>query len=116
MQLRSCQSLTPETETSTHYFFQQSCQRRDFERALRRLLSLHLREVGGTNRRRDFARHRRGEQRAAPEMAEQREEVGRGEHLDIARPRRFRSLRDGADEPALDTARVQRGKSPWLPP
>lgn len=33
VQLRSCQSLTPETGTSTHYFFQQSCQRRDFERA-----------------------------------------------------------------------------------
>lgn len=31
--LHSCQALTPETETSTHYFFQQSCQRRDFERS-----------------------------------------------------------------------------------
>ena len=33
IRLMSCQTLTPETETSTHYFFQQSCQRRDFERA-----------------------------------------------------------------------------------
>lgn len=33
VRLLSCQTLTPETETSTHYFFQQSCQRADFERA-----------------------------------------------------------------------------------
>ncbi|MBT9486978.1 MAG: aromatic ring-hydroxylating dioxygenase subunit alpha [Rubrivivax sp.] len=33
VRLHSCQTLTPETATSTHYFFQQSCQRRDFERA-----------------------------------------------------------------------------------
>ena len=25
VQLHSCQTLTPETETTTHYFFQQSC-------------------------------------------------------------------------------------------
>ena len=30
--MHSCQTLTPETATTTHYFFQQSCQRRDFER------------------------------------------------------------------------------------
>jgi phenylpropionate dioxygenase-like ring-hydroxylating dioxygenase large terminal subunit len=33
VRLHSCQTLTPETEHSTHYFFQQSCQRRDFEQA-----------------------------------------------------------------------------------
>lgn len=33
VRMHSCQTLTPETESSTHYFFQQSCQRRDFERS-----------------------------------------------------------------------------------
>jgi phenylpropionate dioxygenase-like ring-hydroxylating dioxygenase large terminal subunit len=33
VRLHSCQTLTPETESSTHYFFQQSCQRQDFERS-----------------------------------------------------------------------------------
>lgn len=33
VRLHSCQTLTPETESSTHYFFQQSCERRDFERS-----------------------------------------------------------------------------------
>jgi vanillate O-demethylase monooxygenase subunit len=33
VRLHSCQALTPETETSTHYFFQQACQRQDFERS-----------------------------------------------------------------------------------
>jgi vanillate O-demethylase monooxygenase subunit len=33
VRLHTCQTLTPETEHSTHYFFQQSCQRPDFERA-----------------------------------------------------------------------------------
>ncbi len=33
VRLHSCQTLTPETETTTHYFFQQSCQRCDYERA-----------------------------------------------------------------------------------
>lgn len=33
VRLHSCQTLTPETESTTHYFFQQSCQLRDYERA-----------------------------------------------------------------------------------
>jgi hypothetical protein len=33
VRLHSCQALPPETETSTHYFFQQACQRPDSERA-----------------------------------------------------------------------------------
>ena len=87
-----------------------AARRRDLERALRRLLPLHLREVGGAERRIDLRQHRRGQDGGAAEMVEQAEQVGRREHLDIARPRRLRPLRGGADEPALDAARVQRGE------
>mgnify|MGYP007123468917 CR=1 FL=1 len=83
---------------------------RDFERALRRLLPLDLREVGGADGRIDLRQHGRGKDGGAAEMVEQAEQVGCREHLDIARPCRLRPLRRGTDQPALDTARMERGE------
>ena len=40
--LHSCQTLTPETETSTHYFFQQSCRASYLEAAPNTAALLHL--------------------------------------------------------------------------
>ena len=83
---------------------------RDLERALRRLLPLDLGKVRGAHRGLDLAGHRRRQDRLPLEMREQRQEVGRPEHLDASGPRCFGSLRRRADQSALDAARVNRGE------
>ncbi len=82
--------------------------RRDLERALGRLLPFHLGEVGAEARRLRLARGRRREHRAAAEMVEQGDEVGRRDDLDVAGPGRLRPLGGGADEAEASRRGVHR--------
>ena len=66
---------------------------RNLERSLGDFLSLDLRHVGAADDWLGFARQRRSKQAAALQMRYQRQQIGRGEHFDIARPRRFGTLR-----------------------
>ncbi len=43
-------------------------------------------------------------------MGEQRQEVGRGDHIELARPRGFAALRRRADQPLVLRRRVDRGQ------
>ena len=70
------------------------------------LAYLHAARPPGGHR--GLARHRRRQGRMTFEVIEQRQKIGCADDLDIARPRRLRPLRGGADEAALDAARVQR--------
>jgi hypothetical protein len=84
--------------------------RRDLQRALGRLLPLYLAQVGTTGRLVRFAGLRRGQQTMSLQMVEQRQQVGRGDHLDRAGPGRLRPLRRRADQALALLRRMQRGE------
>ncbi len=84
--------------------------RRDLERALGDLLALDLLEVRPRDGRIGLARGRRRELRAALEVADQREQIGCGDHLDPPRPRRLGALGHRTDQPAVDLRGVECGE------
>ena len=73
---------------------------RNLDRTLRGFLSLDLRQIGAVIACLDGAGGGRRQQRRALEMVEQREQIGRGDDLDLARPGRFGTLRFGTDQPS----------------
>ena len=82
----------------------------DFERALCRLLPFDHGEVVASPRRLGLTRLRRGQALGAFEVVQQRDQIGRGNHLDPARPARLAALSRRANKPFLDTARMKRGE------
>jgi len=82
----------------------------DFQCALGDLLPLDLRKVGGNARWLDFSGDGRRQQAGALQMAEQADQVARGQHLDIRRPRRLGALRRRADESEVVGTGMQRGQ------
>ena len=82
--------------------------RGDLERALGDFLALDLGEVGAALRGLGLGLRGRGQDRAALQMGEQGEEVGRGDDFELTRPRRFGPLRGGADQPLVRRRGVNR--------
>jgi hypothetical protein len=83
---------------------------RDLERALGDFLSFDLRQVGAAGRRFGFNRRGRGDQARALEMGKQRQQVGRGNDVELARPARLAALRRGADQPLVLRGSMERGE------
>lgn len=84
--------------------------RRNLERASRRLLPLHLGEIGPRHALVDHAGRGRGQQLVALEMVEQRDEVGCGDHVHLPRPARLRPLRGGTDQSLARLGGVERSE------
>ncbi len=82
--------------------------RRDLDRALGGLLALDLSQVGAVHGVIGKAGLGRRQQRLAAQMVEQCQQIGGGDHFDIAGPGRFPALRCGADQAQLPLRCVQR--------
>ena len=72
---------------------------RDLECTLGDFLALDLLEVGTADGCFGFTRLRRLQHRRSTKVRQEREQVGRGNDLDIAGPRRLGALRGRADQP-----------------
>lgn len=77
----------------------------NLQRALGGFLTLYLAQIGAVIGKLGFTRLRGGEQAVALEVIEQRQQIGRGDHFDRARPCSFRALRGRAHQ----TLRLRRG-------
>lgn len=84
--------------------------RGDLERALGRLLPLHLGEVRTPAGRIGLTRLRRRQRSAAAQMVEERDEVGCGDHLDRPRPGGLRPLPRRADQAELGGRGMEGGE------
>lgn len=87
-----------------------AARRGDLERALSDFLALDLRKVGPGVGDLGFRRGRRRQQGGAFEVSEQRQQVGRGEDLELSRPARLAALHRRADQPLVFARGMKRGE------
>ena len=73
--------------------------RGDLDAAPRRLHAAHFGKIGHPAGLGEPGRLRRGEHLGATEMVDQPQQIGRGQHLDLARPGRLAALGRRADQP-----------------
>ena len=82
----------------------------DFERPLGDLLPLDLGEVRPRIERLGLGGGRRGKQGRAAQVGKQGQQVGGGNHLELARPARLGALCRRADQPLVVRRRMKRGE------
>ena len=75
-----------------------------------RLPALYLCEVWPAFGWLGFDRRRHRHQRCAPEMREQRQQIRRGDNVELPRPTRFAALRGGTDQAEIQRRSVERGQ------
>ena len=80
----------------------------NLERALGNLLPFDLRQVGTAVRRLRFGEHGDGAQVGPLEVREQRQQVGRRNHVELSCPARFTALHRGADQTLVLRRRMNR--------